>query len=1048
MGFLWRGGPTYRYGNYAGPGWTGGQEVRPNERGDFRVIPASPTDALARAHDWAYANADVARDKGDDKSADAIIWDADRALREGIAERRQFLQDQWKTMNRDEWTRKYQDKNFATRDIGIAFTLKRTNRFDRPSGVNEDAVRGYNIPLPALPGTTPDPTPEKPEPEEGKEPEEPPKTEPPTDKSVDPDTGAEPAPYSPPRPVLKRKKNRKPNTPKPGSGGGGDGGGAAGGTGNGGAGAGTAAVVPMRRDPLVLDLDGDGVETTSPRDGTVILFDHDADGVKTGTGWVKPDDGWLVLDRNGNGVIDSGRELFGVDTIKRNGQFALDGFDALSDFDLNQDGKIDANDSVFANLRIWRDLNQDGVSQENELSTLIANGIVSIDVHSIATRKDLGNGNIQSATGSFLRANGVIGSTGETSANVGNLDLLTNTFYREFATHITLTEQAQHLPELTGSGRVRDLREAISLSSELGDWVETYLQQSTRQSQIERLDSFIEKWANTADIGSLKMQADALASHGVSLTYNLAGLSLGTADYNEFIRKLGVVERFMGFSFGGTSGQARLTPLDASSGHVNVSLDANQIQNVILAYERFKTDIYESLLPDSRLKIYSDLLPNGNDHGEIAALENAFKQAIALNAHSGIVDLVEFISAIGETNLSIYGWDALSFLNSQISASPELAKFAEELSSWTVRFNGNGIAFNPTLERNDIIIGNQNRDEIYSGSGDDRIFGGAGSDWLGGQNGDDFLSGDDGNDELLGEDGNDTLNGGAGNDYLRGGSGADIYLFGRGAGVDTIMNGDADLLWVNADKVLLGAGIAPIDLSLKRSNDDLVIKIKGTNDVLTIASYFVGSAKTSSAVEYIEFADGTGWTIAQVKQIVLIATTGDDDFVGYDSDDQILGGVGNDRLRGMDGNDILSGGSGNDYLFGENGDDTLFGGIGNDGLSGGAGSDDLKGGDGDDSLSGNEGDDILVGGNGDDQLNGGSGNDIYQWGRDSGKDTIFNQDATLGRKDIIQIGAGVLPSDILVVNTKLHHDAVLKIKGTTDTLTIKGGFSTLNNEAV
>ncbi len=129
---------------------------------------------------------------------------------------------------------------------------------------------------------------------------------------------------------------------------GGTGGGAAGGTGGGGGSSGAGGTTPPRRDPLVLDLDGDGIETTTTRDGTVILFDHDGDGVKTGTGWVKPDDGWLVLDRNGNGAIDSGRELFGVDTLKSNGQFATDGFDALRDVDADKDGKIDASDSVFA----------------------------------------------------------------------------------------------------------------------------------------------------------------------------------------------------------------------------------------------------------------------------------------------------------------------------------------------------------------------------------------------------------------------------------------------------------------------------------------------------------------------------------------------------------------------------------------------------------------------------------------------------------------------------------------------------------------------------
>ena len=92
------------------------------------------------------------------------------------------------------------------------------------------------------------------------------------------------------------------------------------------------------------------------------LFDHNKDRIKTGTGWVKPDDGLLVLDRNGNGTIDDGSELFGVDTDNAN-----HGFDALRRHDLNSSGNIDSSDSVFSNLRAWRDLNQDGISQANEL---------------------------------------------------------------------------------------------------------------------------------------------------------------------------------------------------------------------------------------------------------------------------------------------------------------------------------------------------------------------------------------------------------------------------------------------------------------------------------------------------------------------------------------------------------------------------------------------------------------------------------------------------------------------------------------------------------
>ncbi len=63
--------------------------------------------------------------------------------------------------------------------------------------------------------------------------------------------------------------------------------------------------------------------------GKHILFDHDGDGIKHASGWVKPDDGFLVLDRNGNGRIDDGGQLFGADTILANGRKATSGFEAL-----------------------------------------------------------------------------------------------------------------------------------------------------------------------------------------------------------------------------------------------------------------------------------------------------------------------------------------------------------------------------------------------------------------------------------------------------------------------------------------------------------------------------------------------------------------------------------------------------------------------------------------------------------------------------------------------------------------------------------------------
>ena len=91
------------------------------------------------------------------------------------------------------------------------------------------------------------------------------------------------------------------------------------------------------RSPLVLDLDGDGVETRSIDRG--VYFDHDGNGFAEGTGWVGSDDGLLVYDRNGNGEVDDGGELFGSYTVLQSGLKAANGFVALSEFDNNHDTK-------------------------------------------------------------------------------------------------------------------------------------------------------------------------------------------------------------------------------------------------------------------------------------------------------------------------------------------------------------------------------------------------------------------------------------------------------------------------------------------------------------------------------------------------------------------------------------------------------------------------------------------------------------------------------------------------------------------------------------
>jgi hypothetical protein len=98
------------------------------------------------------------------------------------------------------------------------------------------------------------------------------------------------------------------------------------------------------------------------------------------TDWVSAETPWLVLDRNGNGRIDDGSELFGSMTRLRNGARAQNGFQALAELDTNRDGFIDAHDHEFSRLLLWRDVNQDRESSPLELQPLAHAGALRLEL--------------------------------------------------------------------------------------------------------------------------------------------------------------------------------------------------------------------------------------------------------------------------------------------------------------------------------------------------------------------------------------------------------------------------------------------------------------------------------------------------------------------------------------------------------------------------------------------------------------------------------------------------------------------------------------------
>jgi hypothetical protein len=129
-------------------------------------------------------------------------------------------------------------------------------------------------------------------------------------------------------------------------------------------------------DPLIIDLDGDGIETVAV-DQSGVFFDSDLDRFAEAQGWLDGDDGFLVRDLNDNGRVDDISEMFGGESGSGYGDLAR--FDEAARGG-DGDGRITAADAIWGDLLIWQDLDQDGNTDAGELHSLDDLGILALDL--------------------------------------------------------------------------------------------------------------------------------------------------------------------------------------------------------------------------------------------------------------------------------------------------------------------------------------------------------------------------------------------------------------------------------------------------------------------------------------------------------------------------------------------------------------------------------------------------------------------------------------------------------------------------------------------
>lgn len=643
-----------------------------------------------------------------------------------------------------------------------------------------------------------------------------------------------------------------------------------------------------RVDPLILDLNNDGFDIETKKFGA--HFDLNCDGFAEKINWTRKD-AILALDKNHNGLIDDGSEVFGDFHLLADGSKAKNGFEALAQYDTNGDGVIDENDEIFDQLILWVDENGDGVSDQGELKSLKDMHIKAINLDYDYVNQPTGTEALIGNIATFVYEDDTVGNIGEMWVSSDLYDAIEKVI-------VGVTDMTDGLPNVRSYGKVNSLHAAIVMdeTGKLKALVEDFVSETDNDARLAIVEDIIHFICHTEDVedGSRGAYANA--------------------------KDLAVIDAIMGKSFMGVNGE---NPNSAAAPILNRVYDE--------LVELYCFAMIGSQITEHLNYIRADVDADGNRIPYMGFFNRHLLYGLELGhmSEKTFSDVCSYLGYYGSNIENDYRLFT-EFRTYIEDNAPQYLDIVDASVFGAIRDSDSGNYINGTTIA-DVVYGNGGNDRINGGDGNDLLFGGDGND---------VIYGGKGNDTIYGDDDDDILDGGVGNDVLKGGSGNDTYIFAKGYGSDTIIDTDG----VNT---LRFKGLNPNDISVNGTGEyDATITIKGTNDKLVIKDFRKGEAYANYDLEFdgvkMNVTDkgspfkhifgGNGYDVlkAVVDDSILHAFGGNDTVYGSDGNDIIYGNEGNDAIYAGIGNDITYGGDGNDILDGGEGDDFLCGGEGND----------------------------------------------------------------------------------------------------------------------